>query len=88
MRLIIDANVVFSALLSKGKPLQVFEDNFLLNKFEFISPEYLFVEIESDMEKILEYSHYSPEEFNRVLLFLNFRRRYNLVPVLSSTVMA
>jgi len=78
MRLIIDANVVFSALLSKGKPLQVFEDNFLLNKFEFISPEYLFVEIEADMKRILEYSHYSPEEFSRVFSFL--KKSIELMP--------
>jgi len=70
MLLVIDANVVFSALLMKGKPLKIFEANSLLNKYEFISPEYLFSEIEEEMDRILKYSQYSPEEFDRVFSFI------------------
>ena len=36
MLLVVDANVVFSALMRRGKPLRVFGLNELLMKFEFI----------------------------------------------------
>jgi predicted nucleic acid-binding protein len=70
MKLIVDANVVFSALLMQGKPLRVFEDNSLLNKYELISPEYLFVEIDEEMSRILTYTKYSREEFDKVFRFI------------------
>lgn len=70
MLLIVDANVVFSALLMRGKPLLVFELNAFLGKFEFISPEYLFFEIGEEKDKILAYSHFSNEELIKVFSFL------------------
>ena len=65
-----DANVVFSSLLIRGKPLSVLELNAVLNKFEFISPEYVFFEIGKRVDKILKYSHFSKEEFIKVFSFV------------------
>ncbi|RKY96075.1 MAG: hypothetical protein DRQ03_07875 [Candidatus Hydrothermota bacterium] len=70
MLLVVDANIIFSALLMRGKPLSVFELNALLNKFELISPEYVFFEIGRRVDKILAYSHFSKEEFIRVFSFI------------------
>ncbi len=55
MLLIVDANVVFSALMRRGKPLKVFELNKLLMKFEFIAPEFLFFEVGKRVDKILKF---------------------------------
>lgn len=45
MLIVVDANVVFSALMRGGKPLKVFELNEHFEEFEFIAPEFLFFEI-------------------------------------------
>ena len=45
MKLVVDANVVFSALVKKGIAFSVFLLNSLSKKFEFIAPEYLWIEI-------------------------------------------
>jgi len=66
MLLVVDANVVFSALIKRGKPLRVFELNKLLVKFEFIAPEFLFFEIGKRVDKILKFTEFSKEEFIKV----------------------
>ena len=64
----IDASVVFSALIRKGKPLKVFELNNLFMKFEFIAPEYVFFEIGKRVDKILKFTKFSRAEFIQVFL--------------------
>ena len=46
MKLVVDANVVFSALIPRSIAFFVFSLNSLSKKFEFIAPEYLWLEIE------------------------------------------
>lgn len=70
MLLVVDVNAVFSALLLRGKPLMVFELNSLMDKFEFVSPEYLFFELGKRVDKMLKYSHFSKEEFINVFSFI------------------
>ena len=41
MRLVVDANVVISALASSGITREVFMFNSLVKRFEFIAPELL-----------------------------------------------
>lgn len=77
--LVVDANVVFSALVSKGKPLKVFELNKLFGKFEFIAPEYMFFEIEDRAKKILEFTKYSEEELAILLSFI--KREIEFIPL-------
>ena len=53
MLLVVDVNVIFSALVNKGESFRVFEINPILKKFEFIVPEFLFSEIGKRMDKLL-----------------------------------
>jgi len=43
-------NVVISALVAKGVSYRVFLLNSLLNKFDFIAPEFLWTEVEKDKQ--------------------------------------
>ena len=70
MLLVVDANVVFSALIRRSKPLKVFELNKLLMKFEFIAPEFLFFEVGKRVDKILKFTEFSKEEFIKVFSFI------------------
>jgi predicted nucleic acid-binding protein len=79
MLLVVDANVVFSALIRRGKPLRVFELNKLLMKFEFIAPEYLFFEVGKRVDKILKFTEFSKEEFIRVFSFI--KKELELIPL-------
>lgn len=78
MKLVVDANVVFSALIKKGIAFSVFLPNSLSNKFEFIAPEYLWIEIDSKKEKMLKYSGLSREELDELISFL--KREIEVIP--------
>lgn len=79
MLIVIDANVVFSALMKGGKPLKVFELNKQFTEFEFIAPEFLFFEIGKRIDKILTYSQFSKEEFTTV--FSSIKRQIEPIPL-------
>ena len=70
MLLVVDANRIFSMLLSKGKVFSVFSVNKLLNKFEFIAPEFLFFEIGRHFGEIVKRSKLSPDELAKTFEFL------------------
>ena len=78
MKLVVDANVVFSALVKKGITFSVFLLNSLSKKFEFIAPGYLWIEIDSKKEKILKYSGLSREELEDLIRFL--KREIEIIP--------
>ena len=63
MLLVIDANVIFAALIAKGGTFKVFAANRILGKFCFVAPEYIF-------DEILEKTRLSQEELETVLNFL------------------
>src|SRR3989338_7744855 len=79
MLLVVDANTVFSALLMRGKPLLIFELNRVINKFEVVSPEFLFFEIGKRVDKILKFSHFSKEEFINAFSFV--KDQIELIPI-------
>ncbi len=56
MLLVVDINVVFSALISHGDSSRVFMLNALNKKFKFIAPEFLFVEAGKHTAEIAERS--------------------------------
>lgn len=62
MFLVVDANVFFSALVSKGKTFKIFMINSFLNLFELVAPEFLKEEIEEHKEEILSKSKLSEQE--------------------------
>lgn len=70
MLIVVDANRVFSALLSKGRAFDVFLLTSLLKRFEFVCPEFLFLEIGRHFGEIVLRSRLSKEELAEVFEFL------------------
>lgn len=70
MLLVVDANRVFSALLSKGNVFSVFLVNKLRNRLEFIAPEFLLYEIGKHLDEIVERSKLSSGELAEVFRFI------------------
>lgn len=66
MYVVVDVNVVFSALLTKGRSFDIFAVNKLVRRFDLIAPEYLFFEIGKNFDEIVERSKLSTEELGRV----------------------
>ena len=70
MLVVVDANTVFSVLLSKGRTFDVFLANNLFKRFEFIAPEFLFFELGKHFDEIVNRSKLSQEELAGVLKFI------------------
>jgi len=65
-------------LVKKGIAFSVFLLNSLSKKFEFIAPEYLWIEIDSKRRKILKHSGLSREELEELISFL--KREVEVIP--------
>ncbi len=78
MFLVVDANVFFSALISKGKTFKIFEFNSLLKLFELIAPEFLKDELEEHRKEVAEKSKLSEAELEKVFELLE--KEVNFVP--------
>jgi len=75
MDLVIDANVLFSALIKDS-----FTYNLLFSDaFHIFTPEYIFTELEKHKEKILKKTERTTEEFFRLVETL--KRRIVIVPL-------
>ena len=70
MLIVVDVNVVLSALLSKGNSLNVFVLNYILNKVEFIAPEFLTLELEKHKEEIRKRIKIPENEFEEDIDFI------------------
>jgi len=70
MLLVVDFNVVFSALLAEGKSRLVFELNNIEDKFEFISTQYMYSELDNNISKITSLSKLPKEDMGVVLEFI------------------
>jgi predicted nucleic acid-binding protein len=70
MILIVDANIFFSALISKGKTFRIFAINSVTETFELLTPEFLMEEIEEHKKEILSKSKLSPLEIEKALKLL------------------
>ena len=70
MLLVVDVNVVFSALYSKGLAYEVFAINRICKFFDFVTLEFLFFELGKRMDKLLLKSKLSKEEIAEILGFL------------------
>jgi predicted nucleic acid-binding protein len=78
MLVVVDANRLISALLSKGTVFDVFLSNRSLNKIEFIAPEYLFTEVGRNLGEIVRRSKLSSNEFSEV--FQTMKEQIELIP--------
>ncbi len=75
MDLVIDANVLFSALIKDS-----FAYNLLFNSsFHLFTPEYIFTELEKHKEELLRKTERTTEEFFRLVETL--KRRIVIVPL-------
>src|SRR3989338_4179662 len=70
MLLVVGVNVFYSALMKRGNSLIVFEANKLLNKFEFIAPEFLSYELDKKMAELLSETNLSQNELSDTLSFI------------------
>lgn len=75
MDLIVDANILFSALIKES-----FSSYLLFSSgFHLFTPEYIFTEFEKHKEEILEKTERTTEEFYRLLEIL--KRRITIIPL-------
>lgn len=73
MLVVVDANVLCSALLAKGKTV----DLLFSEKIEPIGPELLFTELEKHKEELLKKSKLSKEDFNELLSL--FKKKIKII---------
>ena len=78
MFLVVDVNVIFSALIKKGKPFEVFESNKIFGTFDFITPEFLFSELDKDTDRLLSFTSLSLPELKSTLFFL--KKEITIIP--------
>ncbi|ASJ03477.1 hypothetical protein A3L09_09495 [Thermococcus profundus] len=67
MELVLDFNVIFSALYGRGVAYRIFMENHVLEKFRFLVPAYLWEELDSKRERISRLTHLNEEEVEYVL---------------------
>jgi len=73
MDLVIDANILFAALIKKGKTEELlFKDN-----LHIFAPEFIFEEFEKYSSLILEKTERSKEEFEKLIEIL--RKRIKII---------
>lgn len=70
MFIVVDANRLYSALLTKGDIFRVFELNAIFKQFEFIAPDFIFFEIGKNFDDIVKRSKLSKEELSEVFSFI------------------
>ena len=63
MLLIVDTNVLFSSLITKGKTAELI----VSPKLKLVAPEYLLVELEDNRESLARKTRLSTEEFDAFL---------------------
>ncbi|WP_372948905.1 PIN domain-containing protein [Mariniphaga sp.] len=82
MRIVVDTNIVFSAILnSKSKIARILLQP--KSNLNFYSTEQLLREIQEHKDKIQNISNYSDYELNRVLLLITSRIRFINVKLIS-----
>jgi len=75
MDLIVDANVLFAALIKEG----ICADILFKSELHFFSPDHILTELEEHREELQEKTQRSAEEFEKVITLL--RRRITLIPL-------
>lgn len=72
MKLVLDSNIIFSALIKKSTTRNII----LSDVFELHAPEYIFNEITKHKELLLKKSKMNEEEFDALLLLLQKHIRF------------
>jgi predicted nucleic acid-binding protein len=80
VKLVIDANELFSAIIAKGKKLQsLVIDIIFSDKIELFAPFRLLAELEKNREEIKRKSGFSDKEFDAFVEILKLR--INFIPL-------
>lgn len=74
MKLVVDANILFAALIKKSSTAKLL----ISDKLQLFAPEFLFTEFTKYEELILKKTHRSHEEFNQLLEIL--KEQITIVP--------
>ncbi|MBI2449348.1 hypothetical protein HYV49_03555 [Candidatus Pacearchaeota archaeon] len=70
MFIVVDSNVVISAVLNRGNLLNIFIKNFSEKVFNFIAPNFLILEVGKHTEKIAKKTKFSDDEVLEMLEFV------------------
>ena len=65
--LVTDFNVIFSAILGVGHSYKIFELNDISKKFNFIAPQFMYVEIGMHSGELMRKTKFSLEKVQEVL---------------------
>ncbi|MEK6841506.1 MAG: PIN domain-containing protein [Nanoarchaeota archaeon] len=77
MKLVIDANILFSAIIAKGGELNSKKIDLIFSKeLEIFSPELLLFELRNNKEKIKDISGLPDEEFKKFVEILKSRIKF------------
>ena len=74
MLLVIDANILFSAIIARSKTC----DLMFSERIQLITPEFLFIELEEHKDEIIAKSSLSEDDFNEFVNFL--KERIDIIP--------
>lgn len=74
--LVVDINVIYSALLGKGDSSEVFKINKSKKRFNFIAPYFLYIELGKHSSEMAQRTNYSLEEAEKVLVFIENQIRF------------
>lgn len=74
MKLVVDANILFAALIKEGSTAELL----ISDKLQLFAPEFLFTEFVKYEELILKKTHRSREEFNQFLDLL--KEQITIIP--------
>ena len=66
MNLVVDANILFAALIKEGKTVEILADY----QHRFYAPEYLFEEFLKYKDEVIKKTHRSEDDFGDILTFL------------------
>ena len=70
MYLVIDPNVIISAVIKKGNISEIFSLNYIIKKFNFIAPNFLILELGNHTAEILEKTYFSEKIMKEELEFV------------------
>ena len=71
MKYVVDVNVILSAILGVGNSSNIFSLNYIFNKFDFISPEFVLIEIGKHSQEIMKRTSFSKEELQDIINFVS-----------------
>lgn len=70
MILVVDPNVIISAVLNIGNSLNVFFINKIIKNFDFVAPEFILIELGNHTEKLAKKTLFSEEKVRQIIEFI------------------